>query len=121
MAIVKITPVELDKHNIPSEEVTTSTFVTALDASAGAYYEHKERDDKYVIIAQNAGNAAANLTFKHGNGIQGVVDKVVSIGAGKTRFITLESGAFKFMSGENKGRVLMTGSADIKVAVVKLP
>lgn len=123
MAIVKITPVELDEVNIPSEEVASSALTTAVDATDGAYYEHRERDDKYLIIAQNANTSAAKkLTIKKGNGIQGVVDKEVSIGAGKTVFINIESGRFKNVSGDNKGRVILAGeSADIKVAVVKLP
>lgn len=123
MAIVKITPVELDEVNVPSAEVATDALTTAVDATAGAYYEHRERDDKYLIIAQNANSSAAKkLTIKKGNGIQGVVDKVVSIAAGKTIFINIESGRFKNVSGDNKGKVILTGeSADIKVAVVKLP
>lgn len=123
MAKVKIIPVELEGYNLPSDEVDTADITTAVDATDGAYYEHKERDDKYLIIAQNThATAAKNLTIKHGNGIQGVVDKVISIGAGKTRYITLESGAFKVMSGDDKGRVNMIGeSANIQIAVVKLP
>lgn len=123
MAIVKITPVELDEVNVQSAEVATSALTTAVDATAGAYYEHKERDDKYLIIASNANTSAAKtLTIKKGNGIQGVADKVISIGAGKTVFINIESGRFKNVSGDNKGMVILMGeSADIKVAVVKLP
>lgn len=122
MAIVKLNPIEIVKHNEPSAEVTTANLTVALDGTAGAYYEHKERDDKYVIIAQNTdSSASSNLTIKKGNGIQGVADNVIAIAAGKTVAINLESGCYKNVSGDNKGRVIMTGAATIKVAVIKLP
>lgn len=121
MAIVKLNPIEIVKHNEPSAEVDTAALTVALDATAGAYYEHKERDDKYVIIAQNTGSSSGKLTIKKGNGIQGVADNVITIAAGKTVAINLESGCYKNVSGENKGKVLMSGAATIKVAVVKLP
>lgn len=122
MAIVKITPISLDKYNEPSTAVATASFATAINATDGAYYEHKERDDKYVVIAQNGGSASQTLTVKKGNGIQAVVDNTITIAAGNTVAFTLESGAYKFVSGENKGRVMFKGSsADIKLAVIKLP
>ena len=121
MAIVKLNPIEIVKHNEPSAEVATANLTVALDGTAGAYYEHKERDDKYVIIAQNTAEAAGTLTIKKGNGIQGVADNVIAIAAGKTVAINLESGCYKNVSGDNKVRVIMTGAATIKVAVIKLP
>lgn len=121
MAIVKLNPIEIVKHNEPSAEVATANLTVALDGTAGAYYEHKERDDKYVIIAQNTAETAGTLTIKKGNGIQGVADNVITIAAGKTVAINLESGCYKNVSGDNKGRVIMTGAATIKVAVIKLP
>ena len=121
MAIVKLNPIEIVKHNEPSAEVATANLTVALDGTAGAYYEHKERDDKYVIIAQNTAETAGTLTIKKGNGIQGVVDKTITIAAGKTVYFTLESGMFKNVSGDNKGRVIFAGAATLKLAVVKLP
>ena len=112
MAIVKIVPVELEEYNKASAEVDSAALTTAIDGTAGAYYEHKERDDKYLVIAQNTANAA---------GIQGVVDKTITIAAGKTVYFTLESGMFKNVSGDNKGRVIFAGAATLKLAVVKLP
>ena len=121
MAIVKIVPVELEEYNKASAEVDSAALTTAIDGTAGAYYEHKERDDKYLVIAQNTANAAGTLTIKKGNGIQGVVDKTITIAAGKTVCFTLESGMFKNVSGDNKGRVIFAGAATLKLAVVKLP
>ena len=121
MAIVKIVPIELEEYNKASAEVDTSALTTAIDASAGAYYEHKERDDKYLVIAQNTATSAGVLTVKKGNSIQGVVDNAISIGASKTVCFTLESGMFKNVSGDNKGKVLFAGPATIKLAVIKLP
>ena len=41
------------------------------------------------------GSAAGDVTFKAGNGIQGVADLVVNVANGKTKAVVLESGAFK--------------------------
>ena len=56
-----------------------------------------------------------------GTGIQGVNDYAVEIAAGKTVIVALESGRFKIMSGTNKGKIHLTGAADLKVAAFTLP
>jgi hypothetical protein len=61
-------------------------------------------------------------SIKAGNGIQGVNDYVESVPASSTTAIVLESGRFKNVSGEDKGKVIIMGaSADIKLAVIELP
>lgn len=120
MAKSVITTIELEEYN-NAIEVVSENFFTAIDAENGTCYEHRERDDKYLIIAQNTGASPATLTIKKGNGIQAVVDKVISISAGSTVCITLESGMFKNVSGEDKGKVVFEGTEDIELAIVKLP
>lgn len=102
-----------------------------------------ERDEKYLILVQNVCNtqdaADKEVCIKAGNGIQGVNDvKKTDLGNGEYTWIQIESGRFKNVT-ENatlkalssataadqisaKGKVFITGSsADIKVAVFKLP
>ena len=121
MSIVEIKVIELEEYNEPSEEVVSVELTTPIDSVDGAFYLHQERDDKYLVIAQNEGAEDSELVIKQGNGIQGVVDKNITIGAGKTVYFTLESGCFKNISGENKGKVIFNGPEDIQLAVVKLP
>ena len=66
----------------------------ALDGTAGAEIQFDEQDTKIVILIENSGSSAGDVTFKAGNGIQGVADLVVNVANGKTKAVVLESGAF---------------------------
>lgn len=122
MARVKLTVHEMGKRNELMTPVATASMFTAVDAAAGAEFEMSGRDDKVVVLIQNAATAAKNVTIKAGNGIQGVNDYVESVPASSTTAIVLESGRFKNVSGEDKGKVIIMGaSADIKLAVIQLP
>lgn len=119
MAIVKINPIEIEKRNSFSNAVVTANEVTAVDATDGAYFDMNERDDKYVIMIKNTASSEGTFTVKAGNGIQGVYDLVETIPANSTKFLTIDSGHFKNVSGDNKGRVIFKASANtIKVAVI---
>lgn len=122
MARVKLTVQEMGKRNELMTAVATASLFTAVDATDGAEFEMSGRDDKVVVLIQNAATAAKNVTIKAGNGIQGVNDYVESVAASSTTAIVLESGRFKNVSGNDKGKVIIMGaSADIKVAVIVLP
>jgi len=73
-------------------------------------------DTKIVILIENGGSSAGDVTFKAGNGIQGVADLVVNVANGKTKAVVLESGAFK-----KAGKVYVTGAATMKAAALLLP
>ncbi len=74
------------------------------------------QDTKIVILIENGGSSAGDVTFKAGNGIQGVADLVVNVANGKTKAVVLESGAFK-----KAGKVYVTGAATMKAAALLLP
>ena len=86
----------------------------ALDGTAGAEIQFDGQDTKIVILIENSGSAAGDVTFKAGSGIQGVADLVVA--NGKTKAVVLESGAFK-----KAGKVYVTGAATMKAAALLLP
>lgn len=115
MAIVKVTPSKIEKWNSSG-----AVAFTALTAD-GAYYEHTARDDRNVILVQNSASSASNLTIKKGNAIQGVADEVISVPGSSTVAIAIESGRFKNVSGENKGKVILAGATTLSVAVVEMP
>ena len=81
----------------------------ALDGTAGAEIQFDGQDTKIVILI-------GDVTFKAGNGIQGVADLVVNVANGKTKAVVLESGAFK-----KAGKVYVTGAATMKAAALLLP
>ncbi len=143
----KITVQSLDEINKFATEAAFSGITTALasngasTAAYGAYFEMSERDDKYLILVQNTAASGDDkfVTIKAGNGIQGVNDLTKSdLGYGEYSWLQIESGRFKNVT-ENatlkalssataadqiaaKGKVFIVGSsADIKVAVFKLP
>ena len=119
MERVSLTVHRLDERNKFSEGI--STLTTAIDGTAGAEFLMNERDDKYLVLVQNAATSEKTVTIKHGNGIQGVCDLEDKIPASGYKFVQLESGRFKNVSGEDKGKVIITGDANIKAAVFKLP
>ncbi len=94
----------------------------AVDAADGALITCDKADNKMLIIMENSDAVnPENVTIKAGNGLQGVADLVVEVAASTTKVITVESGKYKNISGTNKGKMLITGTADVKIACVVLP
>lgn len=123
MARTVLTVNELTERNKFLDCGAISSIAAAVDPTEGAEFAMKERDDKYLILVTNAnGSASKSVTIKAGNGLQGRVDLTKSIDAGDYHIIAIDSGAYKNVSGTDKGKVVITGaSADIKVAVFRLP
>lgn len=94
----------------------------AVDAVDGALITCDKADQKMLIIMENADVAnAENVTIVKGNGVQGVADLVVALAASGKKVITVESGKYKNVSGTLKGKIKITGTADVKIACVVLP
>jgi len=122
MARVQLSVKELTERNKFLDCGTTAAMATAVDATDGAEFVMKERDDKYLIVVTNAASAAKTVTLKAGDGFQAGEDLVHSVPASSFSIISIDSGRYKKLSGEDKGKVLIVGeSADIKVAVFRLP
>ena len=85
-------------------------------AGDGAQIVFDKQDTKILILVENSSSSAGDITFKAGNGIQGVADLVVNLAGTSTYAFVLESGAFK-----NKGVVNVTGATTMKVAALLLP
>lgn len=94
----------------------------AVDAADGALITCDKADQKMLIIMENADGAnAEDVTIKAGNGVQGVNDLVINLAASQKKVVTVESGKYKNISGTNKGKIKITGTADVKIACVVLP
>lgn len=117
MAITTLVATTAKRNVIPATDWATA----ALDATAGAEYTHDGKDENTVFILENADASNAEVvTIKAGNGIQGTTDLAISLPASAMRFITLDSGKYKNVSGTNKGKIMFTGTADVKIAVLKI-
>lgn len=121
MAATNITVQKLEKYNEPAVAKANTAMAEALDGAAGAKIKWDERDDKMLVLIQNTATSEQTATIKAGDGIMGVCDLSVTIAASSYTFVALDSARFKWVSGENKGHVLVTGASSIKVAAFKLP
>ena len=98
---------------------TAAVTMTALTANTAKALPWGESDEKLVLVVQNSGSAATNLTIKAGDGIQGVADKTVSVPAGIS-LMKLESGRFKNVGGTNKGKIVVVSTGTPSVGVVAI-
>lgn len=89
----------------------------ALVASTPKAFEWSESDEKLILVI-NA-EEGTTLTVKAGNGIQGVNDITLTVPKGVS-LIKLESGRFKNVSGENKGKVVIVSAGTPKVGIAAL-
>ena len=122
MARVVITPHEMGRVNEAMVPIANTALFAAVDATDGAAFPMSGRDDKTLLLVQNSATSEGSVTVKAGNGIQGVNDLTVSVPASSTTALVLDSGRYKNVSGADKGKVIVHGSAaTIKLAVIVLP
>ena len=94
----------------------------ALTANTDTALEWPESDEKMILVLQNTATSAATLTVKSGNGIQGVVNKALTVPASSVCVVKLDSGRFKNVSGPDKGKVILAASAaGVGAMALKLP
>lgn len=103
--------------NITMRNEIVKAELTALTASAAKAIEWSENDNKMILVV-NA-TTATTLTIKAGNGIQGVADLTLNVPVGVS-LVKLESGRFKNVSGENKGKIVVVSAGTPSVGVVAI-
>lgn len=81
----------------------------------GAVIPMTMADQKLMLII-----GTADATIKAGNGIQGVDDLVIPFTTGSEKAVVIESGKYVNTSGENKGKILITGTT-ATIQAVELP
>lgn len=113
--------IEILRPNVAYEEA--STDLVAIDATDGIEFSITERDNKYLFKAVNSDSQnAETLTIKKaGNGPLNVADLTISVAKSATVWFTLDTARFKNLTGANKGKIIMAGSADLAVAAYRLP
>jgi len=123
MAATVITPIKLTSFNTITKE-TAATDFAAIDATNGAYFVMAKGGDKYVIGIKNAASTAVNktITIKAGNALQSTNDISLALAQNEIAWVVLDSGKFKNIYGENKGKVILTGTDNnLQVKVIELP
>lgn len=98
--------------------IATPTLI-ALTANTEKALDWSENDAKMILVISNSGDSAVSLTIKAGNGIQGVADLTFSAPKGIS-LVKLESGRFKFVSGANKGKIVVKSAGTPSVGVAAL-
>ena len=99
-------------------DIATPTMET-LTANTTKALEWSENDAKMVLVINNSTSAASTLTIKAGNGIQGGCDMTLAVPKGVS-LVKPESGRFKNVSGENKGKIVVVSPAALSVGVAAL-
>lgn len=124
MAIKVLKLIELKDLNKFVKEATANDF-EAVDATDGAIFTMQHRDEKYVIGVKNGASTAVSktATIKAGNALQSVMGDVsVALDQNEIAWIAIDSGRFKNVTGDNKGKVIIKGTdANILVKVIRLP
>lgn len=106
----------------PILKLNQAKKVIALSKSAAFTVELTGGDYKTAFLIANAGSASATATFAVGNGIQGAGSNlVVTVPAGETHALVLDSGYFKNVSGTDKDAVRITPSAALSFTIAELP
>lgn len=110
MATIYVENTKLDLN-----EPTEITFSSATSADTIEFNYDEAGDEKLVMLVKGT----ATVKLKKGDAIQGVVDiekAITTEGA-----IRIDSGLFKNVTGESKGKVVATVSSAASVALIQLP
>lgn len=125
MAYLKVDVQEVNSRNIFTNGRAFDGMTQAFEGSGsdfGCEIPYGARDDKYLVLIHNGGSASAVITVKGGNALQGGKDLTFTLDDGKYTLFQPDSGRFKNVDGEYKGKVVVTAdSASVKIAVFRLP
>ena len=98
------------------------TNITETSVTGDFAVDMTGADYKTAIMFRNAGSSEAKVTIPVGDGIQGVGDAVAfSVAGNATAVVVVDSGAYKHVSGDNKGKLVGKTTAELKVSAVELP
>lgn len=106
--------------------VAMGTFVQVPTNDHAAVDGTKADQNIAIHIKNSITNATHTAVIAKGNGLQGVADLEIAIAASTEVVAVVESGAFKQVSGDNKGKILIrdkltTNTNALQVAAVVMP
>ena len=94
-----------------------SVELKALTSNTETGIEWSESDEKTVLVI--SASTETDLTVKAGNGIQGMTDLTLTVHKG-TSLLKLDSGAYKNVSGDNKGKIVISSTGTPSVGIAAL-
>ena len=98
------------------------TTVEEADVTDDFSVDMAGADYKTAIVFRNDGTSDVTVNIPVGDGIQGVGDDVKFTVAQKTTaYVVVDSGAYKHVNGDNKGKLVGKATGKIKVSAVELP
>lgn len=103
---------EIKKTSIPFG--SKSAAITFTAATGTDYFEPQNADSRVSILIKNDNTQSATITFKAGNGaLSSLGDINITVAGGAQCFVPmarLESARVKVLSGEDKGRIILSTS-----------
>lgn len=102
-------------------KIDSSTNGLAVSAANDEFeFVFDQRDDKYILFVSNASATTdATLTVYKGDGVFGGADAVLTVKKGESGIFALDSGRHMFVSGTDKGKVIIKCSlaTDVTLSV----
>lgn len=102
-------------------KIDSSTNGLAVSAANDEFeFVFDQRDDKYILFVSNASSTTdATLTVYKGDGVFGGADAVLTVKKGESGIFALDSGRHMFVSGTDKGKVIIKCSlaTDVTLSV----
>ncbi len=119
MARKQLTPTTI-VDNGTFYKIDSSTNGLAVAAANDEFeFVFDQRDDNYILFVKNASSTTnATLTVYKGDGVFGGANAVLTVGKGESGIFALDSGRHMFVSGDDKGKVIIKcSSTDVTLSV----
>lgn len=120
MARKKLTPTTI-VDNGTFYKIDSSTNGLAVSTADDEFeFVFDQRDDKYILFVSNASSTTdATLTVYKGDGVFGGANAVLTVKKGESGIFALDSGRHMFVSGTDKGKVIIKCSlaTDVTLSV----
>jgi len=115
MAVLEVTLTKLEAFE-EAKQYTAPAAITAADD--GATIDVAGHPTEKILLIFENGDAvnAENVTIKKGTGIQATADLVIAVPKSEVHVVQVESG--KYLNDD--GKLVISGSTDVKVAAVAL-
>lgn len=108
----------VSRVNVPLNELSGAITYSALDGTDGALIDFEGKDG-YTLLLFTC-TVADTPIIKGGNGAKGISDMTLNLAKDDVKGIIIDSAYFMQVSGENKGKVAVTGKATTSVAAIEL-
>ena len=104
-------------------KINTASTVEASKAlsTSGTLIDYTKKDDGKILILLDNSAGETTCTILKGNALQGAKDLSFKVAGSSVSGLVVESGLFVNAQGENKGKLVIKGAAQVKAQVIELP